>query len=154
MTSHQPYEQAHHSYEQTYQPYEQAHHSYEQAHHSYEQAHHSYEQVHHPYEQTHHNYGLEHNQSPYSPNHYDVNHAIFRVGNESSGHPNPGVSLDTFGHSDKFSDLKSGDQVYVRQHGVEYIVTIYSVTSSGFTVKSNDGVFEKTIEASEIESRA
>ncbi len=136
-------------------PYEQTHHPYEQTHHPYEQNHHPYEQNHHPYEQTHHNnYGLEHNQSPYSPNHYEVNHATFRVGNESSGHPNAAVSLETYGHSDSFFDLQSGDQVYVKQHGVRYLVTVYRVTTSGFTVKSSDGVFEKTIEASEIESRA
>jgi len=146
MTSHEPL-QTHHSHEQAHSPYEQTHHSYEQDHSPYEQTHHSYGQ-------THHNYGLEHNQSPYSPNHYDVNHAIFRVGNESSGHPNAGVSLETYGHSDSFSDLKSGDQVYVTQHGVRYVVTVYSVTTSGITVKSSDGVFEKTIDASEIESRA
>jgi hypothetical protein len=44
--------------------------------------------------------------------------------------------------------------VYVTQHGVRYVVTVYGVTTSGITVKSSDGVFEKTIDASEIESRA
>jgi hypothetical protein len=155
MTSHEPlqthssYEQTHSPYEQTHSPYEQTHSPYEQTHSPYEQTHSPYEQTHSPYEQTHHNYGLEHHQFSYSSNHYGVNHSTFRVGYESSGHPNPGVSLESH---------RSGDRVYVIQQGVTYVVTIDSVSSSGgnwvFTVRSNDGFFVKTIQSSEIYSRA
>jgi hypothetical protein len=142
-THHDPYGVQHHSYHSHYNDIGTHDGSYGNG----LDSHHSY-----------HNYG-DPSHSAYDLSNYLSPHTALRSGSSDSGHPSQAVSLDSQSHGYDFaSTIHVGDSVYVQQKSVEYKLKVTNVTSSGgewqFTVVSNDGFYNATIPASEIQSKA